>query len=119
MTIIEVVLKFVRDRPERLNATCNQMNTLCGRLQSKKVPYCVWFIRRDVGQVLRKQETLHCACFGAPLDKGISSIWLAHPFMFFPDVLRKEPSLEISANDFFIFLCNGAKGFAFFKSSYL
>ena len=50
--------------------TCNQMNALCEHLWSKKAPECVWYIRRDVGQVLRTWETFPCSCYSPLLARG-------------------------------------------------
>ena len=70
LSIFNAAQKFFRERTARLNAACNQMNALLKQLQSRKLPQCVWSIRRDVGQGLDMQETFHCGCYGALVARG-------------------------------------------------
>ena len=97
LSIFNAAQKFFRERTARLNAACNQMNALLKQLQSKKLPQCVWSIRRDVGQGLHLQETFHCGCYGALVARGQAlQVAGACRFIFFTEVWHVLISLQIS-----------------------
>ena len=97
LSIFNAAQKFFRERTARLNAACNQMNAPLKQLRSKKLPQCVWTIRRDVGQGLRMQETFHCGCYGVLLARG-QALQMAGAcrFIFFTEVWHVLISLQIS-----------------------
>ena len=86
LSIFNAAQKFFRERTTRLNAACNQMNALLKQLQSRKLPQCVWSIRRDVGQGLHMQETFHCGCYGALVARGpnFGTYWSHYKYLSRP-----------------------------------
>ena len=106
----------MRGKTTRLTATCNQMNTLCKKLASKKGPQCACSVLQDVCLRLLMHETFPGSFYNALLFRG----QFLQPtgsclFMFFTKLWHVESSLEISAKTFLIGLQNRAKHFTFVK----
>ena len=87
LSIFNAAQKFFRERTARLNSACNQMNAPLKQLRSKKLPQCVWTIRRDVGQGLRMQQAFPWSCYGVLVVRGqVLQTGGACRFLFFVEV---------------------------------